>query len=176
MTTFQSSGFTVATPAPKTAPQPVAIPTIASVDQGSSGQPQSNRLGGVRHITRRRGGDFQVSGRDSFCGTVLYGRIASAPQQQPRRSRTGSHGQGRGVGWTVCHLPHSSGGWNALKHQVRLMFQGSQIYKPSMTIDEIAAHYTATQPEIWAANVSKQLLIPRDTTLSSLTDRVKPTS
>ena len=38
MTTFLSSGFAVAAPVPKTPPQPVAVPSIASVDQGSTGQ------------------------------------------------------------------------------------------------------------------------------------------
>jgi len=38
MTTFLSSGFVAAAPAPHTPPQPVTAPLIVSVDQGSPGQ------------------------------------------------------------------------------------------------------------------------------------------
>jgi hypothetical protein len=48
-------------------------------------------------------------------------------------------------------------GREALEHQVRLMFDGSHIYKPFMTIAEIARLYTATNPEVWASNVAGHL-------------------
>jgi hypothetical protein len=38
MPTFLSSGFSVAAPRPKTPPQPVAVPSIVSVDQGNAGE------------------------------------------------------------------------------------------------------------------------------------------
>ena len=38
MNTFVSSGFVAHVPAPRSAPQPVAVPTVSSVDQGSTGQ------------------------------------------------------------------------------------------------------------------------------------------
>jgi len=38
MTTFLSSGFSVAAPQPKAPPQPVAVPSIISVDQGNAGE------------------------------------------------------------------------------------------------------------------------------------------
>jgi hypothetical protein len=59
-------------------------------------------------------------------------------------------------------------GWEALEQQVRLMFSGSHIYKPSMTIAEIAQHYTTTQPEIWARNVAEHLGVTVETTLKSI--------
>lgn len=60
-------------------------------------------------------------------------------------------------------------GWDALKRQIELMLSGaSAYYDPSMTISEIAAKYTATDPEAWAANVASQLGTTVDSTLSAL--------
>ena len=49
------------------------------------------------------------------------------------------------------------------------MFGGSHIYKPSMTIAEVARHYTVTEPEIWARNVAARLRVPVDTRLEDIT-------
>ena len=59
-------------------------------------------------------------------------------------------------------------GRQALEHQVRLMFNGSHIYNPSMTINEIARHYTTTQPEIWARNVARCLGVTVETRLDEI--------
>lgn len=59
-------------------------------------------------------------------------------------------------------------GWDALKHQVGLMFEGSHVYKPSMTIAQIATHYTATQPNSWAFNVAQRLGVTVTTQLDQI--------
>ena len=59
-------------------------------------------------------------------------------------------------------------GREALEHQVRLMFAGSHIYRPSMTIAEVAKHYTATQPGVWARNVAERLGVTVETTLEAV--------
>ena len=76
----------------------------------------------------------------------------------------------KGSGWDGPYVIYASpqDGWDALKRQVRLMFEGSHIYKPSMTIAEIARHYTATDPEIWARNVAERLGVTVETQLDQI--------
>jgi len=64
--------------------------------------------------------------------------------------------------------PTIQDGRDALELQVRLMFAGSHIYKPSMTIAEIAHHYTATDPETWARNVAAHLGVKPETRLDEI--------
>ena len=56
-------------------------------------------------------------------------------------------------------------GWNALAHQVDLMLSGkSEVYKPEMTLDEVAGHYVGTteaEAKDWAQNVAAFLHLPR---------------
>jgi hypothetical protein len=59
-------------------------------------------------------------------------------------------------------------GREALEHQVRLMFAGSHIYNPSMTIGEVGRHYTATDPETWARNVAAHLGVKSETRLDEI--------
>ncbi len=59
-------------------------------------------------------------------------------------------------------------GWENLRKQVSLMFSGSHIYNPSMTIREIANKYTQTEKDSWAANVAAYLGVSIDTRLSDL--------
>ena len=59
-------------------------------------------------------------------------------------------------------------GREALERQVRLMFCGSHVYKPSMTIAEVARHYTVTDPEIWARNVAAHLGVTVETRLDQI--------
>ena len=59
-------------------------------------------------------------------------------------------------------------GREAIEHQVRLMFAGSHIYKPSMTISEVARHYTATDAKIWARNVASHLGVAVETRLDQI--------
>src|SRR5439155_3298961 len=62
----------------------------------------------------------------------------------------------KGRGWDGPYVIYATPqeGWEALLRQVRLMFGGSHIYKPSMTIAEVARHYTVTEPEIWGEECS----------------------
>jgi len=49
-------------------------------------------------------------------------------------------------------------GLEALKKQVGLMLSGkSKVYKPTMTILEVAERYTTTEQEDWARNVARGL-------------------
>jgi hypothetical protein len=77
---------------------------------------------------------------------------------------------GRAVGFDGPYVIYATAedGHEALEHQVRLMFGGSHIYKPSMTIAEIAQHYTATDQTIWARNVAARLGVRVDTRLEDL--------
>jgi hypothetical protein len=76
----------------------------------------------------------------------------------------------KAAGWDGPYVIYASeqDGREALEHQVRLMFLGSRIYKPSMTIAEVARHYTATEPTLWARNVARRLGVPVDTRLDQL--------
>ena len=76
----------------------------------------------------------------------------------------------KGRGWDGPYVIYATPqeGWEALLRQVRLMFGGSHIYKPSMTIAEVARHYTVTEPEIWARNVAARLRVPVDTRLEDI--------
>ena len=77
---------------------------------------------------------------------------------------------GKGVGWDGPYVVYGTiqDGREALEHQVRLMFAGSRIYRPSMTIAEVARHYTATQPEVWARNVAARLGVGVETRLEGI--------
>ena len=60
--------------------------------------------------------------------------------------------------------PTLQDGWNALYHQVSLIVDGgSHIYTADMSIAQVAAHYTATQQDAWAANVATVLGVTPDT-------------
>jgi len=60
-------------------------------------------------------------------------------------------------------------GWAALENQVAAMFDGrSQFYRPSMTILEMAARYTATEQGAWARNVAEQLGVTTRTRLDAI--------
>ena len=77
---------------------------------------------------------------------------------------------GKGAGWDGPYVVYKSAedGWNALEHQVRLMFQGSRIYKPSMTIAEIAQLFTLTDQAAWGRNVAARLGVSVETRLDEI--------
>jgi hypothetical protein len=77
---------------------------------------------------------------------------------------------GKGVGWDGPYVIYATpeDGRSALEHQVRLMFAGSHIYNPSMTIAEIAHHYTSTDQAAWAGNVASYLGVTVDTRLEDV--------
>lgn len=79
---------------------------------------------------------------------------------------------GKGIG-TDSHgfvmYATAQDGWEALKKQISLMFNGSGIYSPTMTIQEIATHYApGSQAFTWATNVANALGVTPDTTLNQL--------
>jgi hypothetical protein len=77
---------------------------------------------------------------------------------------------GKGIGWDGPYVMYatSQDGREALEHQVRLMFAGSHVYNPAMTIAEVAQHYTATDPGIWARNVAGRLGVSVETRLRDI--------
>lgn len=74
---------------------------------------------------------------------------------------------GKGIGTDGPYIIYAAArdGWDALEYQVRLMFSGSHIYKPAMTIAEVAQHYTATQESDWARAVAARLGVTVETRL-----------
>jgi hypothetical protein len=81
---------------------------------------------------------------------------------------------GKGIGRDGPYIRYATAqdGREALEHQVRLMFAGSHVYDPSMTIAEVARHYTATEPAIWALNVASRLGVTVETRLNEIETRV----
>lgn len=77
---------------------------------------------------------------------------------------------GKGVGMDGPYVIYTTpqDGWDALKHQVTLMFEGSHVYKPSMTIAEMASHYTSTEVGSWSANVARRLGVAVTTQLDQI--------
>ncbi len=77
---------------------------------------------------------------------------------------------GKAVGQYGMYMVYGTpdDGWGALYKEVRLMFGGSRIYDPGMTISEVAAHYTATEKTAWAANVAAHLGVSVTTKLSEI--------
>jgi hypothetical protein len=82
---------------------------------------------------------------------------------------------GKAVGFDGPYVIYASDadGWEALKKQVSLMFGGSHVYNPSMTIDEVAYKYAdgLHDPQgaaNWAANVAGYLGVDGSTRLQDL--------
>src|ERR1051325_7121123 len=91
------------------------------------------------------------------------------PGSRPRRNNNPGDLErdltGKAVGKDGPYAIYSTAqdGRDALEHQVRLMFAGSHIFKPTMTIGEVARHYTSTDPEGWARNVAAHLGVTTET-------------
>jgi hypothetical protein len=77
---------------------------------------------------------------------------------------------GKGIGFDGPYVIYATAqdGLAALEHQVRLMFKGSHIYNPGMSIAEIAKHYTFTDSQNWAKNVAERLGVGVETTLTEI--------
>jgi hypothetical protein len=98
----------------------------------------------------------------------------NAPASRPRRNNNpGDLEQdvtGKAIGHDGPYVIYASpeDGLDALKHQVRLMFKGSRIYNPSMTIAEVAGRYSSTQRDAWARIVAARLGVGIGTRLEDL--------
>jgi hypothetical protein len=114
---------------------------------------------------------------------ALISRIADAiafaegyfvPGSRPRRNNNPGDLErdltGKGIAWDGPYVvyPSAADGFEALEHQVRLMFGGSHIYRPSMTIAEVAMRYTESQQRIWAQNVAFRLGVTTETRLDAI--------
>jgi hypothetical protein len=73
---------------------------------------------------------------------------------------------GRDGSYAVYATPED--GQEALERQVKLMFGGSHVYSPDMSIAEVARHYTSTEQDVWARNVAARLGVTVDTKLADL--------
>jgi hypothetical protein len=74
---------------------------------------------------------------------------------------------GKGVGVDGAYIKYGSDedGFEALNTQVSLMFSGSHVYSPAMTILEIAQRYTTTDQDAWARIVAGHLGVDINTRL-----------
>ena len=96
------------------------------------------------------------------------------PGSRPRRNNNPGDLErdvtGKGIAWDGPYVIYATtqDGREALQHQVRLMFSGSHIYKPSMTIAAVARRYTATDSAIWALNVAARLGVTVATRLDEI--------
>lgn len=77
---------------------------------------------------------------------------------------------GTGIGFDGPFVIYATpdDGFAALKHQISLMFGGSTIYTPDMSIIQIAGHYTTTEVDSWADTVAETLGVSVNTTLNQL--------
>lgn len=94
----------------------------------------------------------------------------SRPQRNnnPGDLETDITGAGIGFDGPYVVYPTYQAGRAALEQLIRLMFSGSHIYKPSMTIAEVASHYTATQQDAWASTVAAHYGVSVNTRLEDL--------
>lgn len=79
------------------------------------------------------------------------------------------------VGWTgptvgaISLATDAPTGWGWLFDELELIAsRKSTVYNPSMTIEEMAAKWTTTQPEDWASNVADFLGVLVTTPLAAL--------
>ena len=75
MTTFVSSGFVLSTAGQRTPPQPMDVPSITAVDQGSTGQ----LLVSVKPVARARSYDIRYA-PDPAAGAAINWTTISAPK------------------------------------------------------------------------------------------------
>lgn len=96
--------------------------------------------------------------------------LGSIPQQ------ANNPGDLKVPGWTgptlgtgIAIFQSVDDGWNALKKQLYLILTGqSAYYNLDMTITQMAATWTATQPDAWAQNVAAGLGVDPSTPLWSV--------
>lgn len=112
---------------------------------------------------------------DDFAAAIAYAEgfyvsgSRAARNNNPGDLTVDTTGQAVGTDGPFMVYATLADGWEALKQQISLMLSGaSAYYDPSMTLREIAAKYTATDPEAWAANVASRLGTTVDSTLSYL--------
>jgi hypothetical protein len=107
---------------------------------------------------------------DAIAQAEGYSLAGSRPRRNNNPGDLERDLTGKGIGWGGAYVIYATpeDGREALEHQVRLMFSGSHVYKPSMTIDEIARHYTATDPSSWALNVAAHLGVTTSTRLDQI--------
>jgi hypothetical protein len=105
---------------------------------------------------------------------IAFAEGYSIPGSRPHRNNNPGDLErdptGKGIGHDGPYVIYASAedGREALEHQVRLMFGGSHIYKPSMTIAEVAEHYASTDQAAWGKNVAAYLGVPPATRLNQI--------
>jgi|SRR5579883_3023750 len=105
---------------------------------------------------------------------IAHAEGYDVPGSRPRRNNNPGDLErdltGKGIGRDGPYVIYATpaDGRAALEHQVRLMFSGSHVYKPSMTIAEVAAHYTETDRDAWARAVAERLGVAVTTPLDAI--------
>ena len=108
---------------------------------------------------------------DAIAFAEGFGVAGSRPRRNNNPGDLDRDLTGKAVGWDGPYAIYATeqDGRDALEKQVRLMFAGSRIYRPSMTIAEIAARYTATDQAAWALSVATHLGVTVATRLADFT-------
>jgi hypothetical protein len=107
---------------------------------------------------------------DAIAFAEGYFMVGSRPRRNNNPGDLERDLTGKAVGKDGPYVVYASpeDGQEALERQVRLMFGGSHVYAPNMSIAEVAKHYTATEQEVWARNVAGRLGVEVETRLEEI--------
>jgi hypothetical protein len=110
---------------------------------------------------------------DAIAFAEGYFAAGSRPQRNNNPGDLERDLTGKAIGHDGPYMVYATpeDGMDALEYQVRLMFKGSRIYNPSMTIAEVAQHYTTTQQSSWALNVAARLGVSTGTRIEDIAGR-----
>ena len=89
-----------------------------------------------------------------------FGVVGAIPTQahNPGDLVLGDKGHGTLGAEAITVFQDDATGWAALDHQLEMIrTHRSHVYTVGMTIREMAAHWTRTQPDAWAQNVADDL-------------------
>lgn len=112
---------------------------------------------------------------DKIAKAIAFAEGFYVPNSRPARNHNPGDMErdliNKAVGWDGPFPIYScdDDGWGNLYIQISRFYQGSAIYNPTMTIKQIATHWTEDTPmgaqADWASNVAKQLNVSVDTRL-----------
>jgi hypothetical protein len=122
-------------------------------------------------------GDGSVMGQSYPAAVIAIAKFINIAEESgrvdprtnnPGNLEMGDVGHGTWNNKTIFATPED--GWNALYDEVGRMLglHGKSMYSPGMTIAQIAAKYTATDPAAWAQNFSIAAGVTPDTTLNDV--------
>ncbi len=101
-----------------------------------------------------------ASRRSDLARAISYAEGFPVPDSIPARAHNpgdlvlGDKGHGTLGTEKITVFENDATGWTALEHQLSLIRERkSHVYTPAMTISEMAAKWTRTEPATWALNV-----------------------